>query len=67
MTWRKLWLLFTVIWVVVTGLQIMTILVVGEEPDKVWRPIELMVAVPPIVYLLGLAWEWLRRQRKPSE
>ena len=67
MTWRKLWLLFTVIWVVVTGLQIMTILMVGEEPEKVWRPIVLLFSVPVPLYLVGLGWQWLRRKRKPSE
>jgi hypothetical protein len=65
LSWRKLWLLFTVIWVVVTGLQVVTILAVGEEPpEKAWRPLLLLVVVPPIVYLLGLAWERLSRWRK---
>ena len=63
MSWRKLWLLFTVIWVVVTGLQAMTILIVGEEPEKVSRPLVLMIAVPPLLYVIGLAWQWLTRKR----
>ena len=63
MFWKKLWLLFTVIWVVVTGLQAVTIVAVGEEPEKAWRPIVLTVIVPALLYLIGLAWQWLRRGR----
>lgn len=63
MTWKKLWLLFTVIWVVVSGLNAATILAFSEEQEKAWRPIVLLVAVPALLYLLGLAWEWLRRKR----
>ena len=65
MSWKKLWLLFTVIWVVVTGLQAVTILAVGEEPpEKAWRPLLLMVVVPALLYLIGFAWQWLRRSRR---
>lgn len=65
MSWKKLWLLFTVIWVVVTGLQAVTILAVGEEPpEKAWRPLLLMVVVPALLYLIGFAWQWLRRGRR---
>ena len=64
MTWRKLWLLFTVIWVVVTALQAVTILAVGEEPpEKAWRPVLLLIAVPAVLYVLGLGWQWLFRKR----
>lgn len=64
MSWKKLWLLFAVIWVVVTGLQAVTILAVGEEPpEKAWRPLLLMVVVPALLYLIGFAWQWLRRGR----
>jgi hypothetical protein len=62
--WRKLWLLFTVIWVVVAGLQAATILGIGEEPpEKAWRPIVLAFAVPVLLYLIGLAWQRLRRPK----
>ena len=65
MSWKKLWLLFTVIWVVVTGLQAVTILAVGEEPpEKAWRPLLLMVVVPALLYLIGFVWQWLRRSRR---
>jgi hypothetical protein len=69
MSWKKLWLLFTVIWVVVIALQAGTILAVGEEPpEKAWRPIILGVAVPLVLYLVGMGWELLRRKRgtKPN-
>ena len=68
MTWKKFWLLFAVIWVIVTGLQAATILAVGEEPpEKAWRPIVLAVAVPAVLYLIGLAWQWLRGRRNLSK
>ena len=64
MSWKKIWLLFTVIWVVVAGLQAVTILAVGEEPaEKAWRPIVLGVAVPALLYVIGLGWQWLRRPK----
>jgi hypothetical protein len=61
--WKKLWLLFTAIWVVVTGLQIVTILAVGEEPpQKALRPLLLGIAVPALLYLLLWGWARLRRR-----
>ena len=68
MTWRKFWLLFTVIWVVVSGLNVATILAFSEEHEKAWRPLLLMIAVPPVLYLLGVAWERLRGKRsRPAD
>jgi hypothetical protein len=50
--------------VVVAGLQAVTILAVGEEPpEKAWRPIVLGVAVPALLYVIGLGWQWLRRPK----
>ncbi len=64
MFWKKLWVLFTVIWVVVVALQVGTILAVGEEPpEKIIRPIIFGIVVPVALYLLGLGWEFLRRKR----
>ena len=63
MTWRKLWLLFTVIWVVVSGLNAATILAFSEEHEKALRPLLLMIGVPALLYLVGLAWERWRRTR----
>jgi hypothetical protein len=61
--WKRLWVLFTVIWVVVTGLQAATILAVGEEPpEKALRPIVLGLVVPALAYLLLWAWTRLRKR-----
>ena len=61
-TWRKWWLLFTVIWVVVAGIQVVLILVTSEEPNKALQPAILAVAVPAALYLLGWVVERLRRK-----
>lgn len=62
--WKKLWLLFTVIWVGVCALSAATILAVGGEfeREQAFTPIVLAFAVPPVVYLFagGIAW-WRRR------
>jgi hypothetical protein len=61
--WKRFWLLFTVVWVVVVGLQAGTILAVGEEPpEKALRPIFLGIAVPAVLYLALWAWTRLRRR-----
>ncbi|MGQ0651268.1 MAG: hypothetical protein ACT4P4_03210 [Betaproteobacteria bacterium] len=62
--WQRLWLLFTVIWVVVAGLNAMTILAFSEEQEKAWRPVLLGVAVPAVAYLL--AWTWFRFRKAKS-
>jgi len=61
--WQKLWLLFTVIWVVVAALNVGTILVFGDEvePEKALWPAFLAVVVPAVVYGLGWLWERLRK------
>lgn len=60
--WKKMWLLFTVIWLVLMVLQVATILGVGEEPaEKAIRPIALGVAVPAAAYLALWAWSRLRK------
>ena len=67
MSWKKLWLLFTVIWVVVAGLNVFTIIAFSEEQmEKALQPLVLLVAVPALVYALGAAWDWIRRRRKVS-
>jgi hypothetical protein len=61
--WQKLWLLFTLIWVVVLGLQVATILAIGEEPpEKILQPLLLGIAVPALLYLL--LWGWTRFRRR---
>jgi hypothetical protein len=62
--WKKLWLLFTVIWVAVAALNIITILAFGEEvaPEKALWPLLLAFAVPATAYALGWAWDrWQSR------
>lgn len=62
--WKKLWLLFAVIWVVVAGLQAATILAFAEglDREKAIAPIVLGIAVPALAYLAGWAWARLRKK-----
>jgi cyanate permease len=62
--WKKMWLLFSVIWVVVAGLNVMTILAFSEEHEKVWRPLLLAFAVPAAAYLLAWTWFRFRKQKE---
>ena len=61
--WKKLWLLFTVIWVIVAALNVATILAFGDEvePQKALWPAFFAFAVPAAVYCLGWAWERLTK------
>ena len=48
-TWRKFWLLFTAIWVVVAGLNVFSILAFADgeiDRAKVWWPVLFAFAVP---------------------
>ncbi len=64
MSWRKLWLLFTVIWVVVAGLNAFTILAFSDEQqDKALQPLLWLVAVPAVLYALGALIERLRKKK----
>jgi hypothetical protein len=60
--WKKLWLLFTVIWLIVSALNAGTILAFGEEPGKALQPILYGIAVPALLYLL--LWGWVRLRRR---
>lgn len=62
--WKRFWLLFTVMWVVVAGLHVATILAFSDEVehDKAWTPALFGVAVPAALYLIGWAWEKLTRK-----
>ena len=65
--WKRLWILFTVIWIVVSGLNAGTILAFSpDEQEKALRPIVLGIAVPALLYLIGWAWQRLRRGKNPS-
>ena len=59
--WRKWWLLFTVIWVVVGAIQVAVILATSEESDKAVQPAVLGVAVPAALYFVMWLWARLRR------
>jgi hypothetical protein len=63
--WQKLRLLFTVIWVVVSGLNAGTILAFSEEHEKAVQPLVLGVAVPAVLYLI--LWGWQRLRRRPPD
>jgi hypothetical protein len=63
--WQKLWLLFAVIWVVVAGLNVATIIAFSEAEqgfDKAFLPAGLAIVVPAAAYLLF--WTWFRLRRK---
>jgi hypothetical protein len=63
--WKRFWLLFSVIWVVVAALDVATILALGDNPSaKAIKPAILMVAVPAVGYLI--AWLFFGRSGKPS-
>ena len=64
--WKKFWLLFTVIWVVVAGLDVGTILAFSpDESEKAIRPTVVGLAVP--IVLFGVLWVWARLRRRPPE
>ena len=63
--WKKLWLLFAVIWLVVSALNAGTILAFSEQREKAVRPIVLGLGVPALAYLL--AWLWDRRRRRRGQ
>jgi hypothetical protein len=61
--WKKLWLLFTVIWVVVAGLNVFTIVAFGDNPTSaVIQPIAFMLGVPALAY--GIGWIAARLRRR---
>jgi hypothetical protein len=63
--WKRLWLLFTVIWVVVASLNIGSILAFSEGEDdgrKALVPLAFAVIVPATLYAFG--WLWARWRRR---
>jgi len=62
--WKKLWLLFAVIWVFVGLLHVATILALADaaERGKVWTPIAFTLVVPLVGYALAWLVAWLRRR-----
>jgi hypothetical protein len=65
--WKRLWLLFTVIWVLIAALNVVTILAFGEgaEREKAWLPVTFGVLVPAAAYALAWLWErWRSRANR---
>ena len=64
--WKKMWLLFTAIWLTVAALNVVTILAFADEVEhqKALVPVAFGVLVPALAYALGWAWAWLRRGKK---
>jgi hypothetical protein len=64
-TWRRWWLLFTVMWVVVAALQAVTLYAFSpDERDKVWRPVLFGIGVPALLYLIGWITSRLRQRKE---
>jgi hypothetical protein len=54
-----------VIWLVVSALNVFTILAFAEgeiDREKFWRPLLLGIIVPAALYGVGLAWEAIRKK-----
>jgi hypothetical protein len=64
MLWQRLWLLFSVIWVVVAGLNAVAILAFSDEVEhaKAALPAMLGLAVPAAAYVV--LWTWFRLRKK---
>jgi hypothetical protein len=61
--WKRFWLLASVIWVVICGLNAFTILMFAEgEEAKAWQPVILAVGVPAALY--AALWIYFRLRRK---
>jgi hypothetical protein len=66
--WQKLWLLFTVIWVIVAALNVVSILAFGDDvpPEKALWPVFFALIVPAAAYALGWAWDRWRNSGSGS-
>ncbi|HEX5091262.1 MAG TPA: hypothetical protein VFV84_01080 [Burkholderiales bacterium] len=61
--WKRFWLLASVIWVVICGLNAFTILMFAEgEEAKAWQPVLLAGAVPAVLY--AALWTYFRLRRR---
>lgn len=63
--WKRFWLLFSAIWVVVSLLHALTLVTLGEDVphDRLGALLLATVLVPAVFYGLGRLWEILRRNR----
>ena len=63
--WKRLWLLFSVIWVVVGLLRIVTFAAYGGPgAGQFVQPVTLTITVPLLLYLPLWGWAMLRARRK---
>lgn len=64
-----MWLLFTVIWVIVAALNIVTILAFADavEHEKALVPVAFAILVPAAAYGLGWLWNRLRQRKKQGK
>jgi hypothetical protein len=62
--WKKLWLLFAVIWTVVAGLNVLAILAFSDEVEhgKAVLPAIYGIAVPVALYLALWFWRFLKNK-----
>ncbi len=63
--WKKMWLLFTAIWVTVAALNVVTILAFADEVErsKALTPLAFGVLVPAAAYILAWGWNRWRSRR----
>lgn len=63
--WKRMWLLFTVIWVLVAGLNAVTIIAFSEglEREKAFQPMAYGVAVPALLYVVLALWARFSRKK----
>lgn len=63
--WKRFWLLFSAIWIVVSLLHALTLVTVGDDvpQDRLGTLLLATVLVPAVFYGLGSLWEVVRRNR----
>ena len=61
--WKRFWILFTVIWVLVALLNAMTTIAFAEEipPNRLLTLLAAAVVVPAAFYAIGWLREWLQK------
>lgn len=64
--WKRFWLLFSVMWVVVAALHAGTILATSDEVEhgRAWNSAAFGVLVPAVAYLAGWIWEKFTQEKK---
>jgi len=67
--WKKLWILFTVIWVLVGMLNAGTLIALADKPqyEKLTPMLLFTFGVPAVVYLAGWARQRWRSRNEPGK